>query len=371
MVKKLSWLALIALVLTFAGGCGAAANGHNGNNNHITLNVYNWGEYIDDEVMDVNAVFTEETGIKINYKTFESNESMYTILASGAAEYDVIFPSDYMVGKMIREGMLAELNLDNIPNFQYIGDDYKNLSFDPQNRYSVPYTWGTVAIFYNTQYVDEEDLEQGWDILWNEKYADKIYMFDNAQDSFGIALKKCGFSMNTTDRGELSKAYEALLQQKPLVQGYFMDQVFQKMTNEEGWLAPYYAGDGAIMIDGDDGNENISSFIPHQGTNYFFDCMCVPITSKQKDIAEQYINFLCRTDVAKANAEYICYSTPQTEALKLLDPEVANNPMYYPPQEVMDKTEVFITLDDDTLKFRKKLWIKLKTTKVKDIKQKR
>jgi len=330
----------------------------------ITLNVYNWGEYISDGsdgLMDVNAAFEKETGIKVNYKTYESNESMYTLLESGAAEYDVVIPSDYMIGKMIQEGMLAKLNYDNIPNYQYIDDAYKGLEYDPNNEYSVPYTWGTVGIFYNKKYVTEEDLAQGWDILWDKKFEGKIFMFDNARDSFAIALKKLGYSMNTTNPAELQAAYEALAEQKPLVQGYFMDQVFQKMTNEEGWLAPYYSGDGAIMMyDEVDGNENIGFFVPHQGTNLFVDAMCVMKNSKNKEAAEQYINFMCRADVAANNAEYICYSTPHTEALTRLSEEVATDPMFYPDAAVVANTEVYITLPTEINKLQKDLWIQLK-----------
>ena len=356
MKRLLCLLLVLVMMIALFSGCKFGKD-------IVTLNVYNWGEYISDGsdgLMDVNAQFEKEFGVRVNYKTYESNESMYTLLESGAAEYDVVIPSDYMIGKMIEEDMLAKLNLDNIPNYKYIDEKYKGLAYDPKNEYSVPYTWGTVGIFYNKKYVKEEDLAQGWDILWNEKYAGKIFMFDNARDSFMIALKKLGYSMNTTDPKQWQKAYDALAEQKPLVQGYFMDQVFQKMTNEEGWLAPYYSGDGANMITGDDGNENIGYFVPNQGTNLFVDAMCVMKTSQNKTLAEQYINFMCRTDVATANAEYICYSTPHTEALTMLSDEVRNNPMFYPSDEVVANTEVFITLPEDTMKLQKDLWIDLK-----------
>ena len=359
-MKKLTYFLVLCLLFALLGGtlsgCGEAEDA-------IVLNVYNWGEYISDgsdDLMDVNAQFEAETGIKVNYKTYESNESMYTLLESGAAEYDVVIPSDYMIGKMIQEDMLAKLNFDNIPNYKYIHEKYKGLDYDPNNEYSVPYTWGTVGIFYNKKYVDEADLAQGWDILWNEKYKGKIYMFDNARDSFAIAHLKLGHSLNTTDPAEWQEAYAELEKQKPLVQGYFMDQVFQKMTNEEGWLAPYYSGDGANMITGDDGNENIGYFVPHQGTNRFVDAMCVMKNSKNKEAAEQYINFMCRSDVATANAEYICYSTPHTEALTMLSEEVSGDPMFYPPEEIVNNTEIFITLPEETIKLQKDLWIKLK-----------
>ncbi len=359
-MKKISCL-LVACLL--AGLFAGVLSGCNTNEKTITLNVYNWGEYISDgsdDLMDVNAQFEKETGIKVNYKTYESNESMYTLLESGAAEYDVVIPSDYMIGKMINEGMLAKLNFDNIPNYRYIDDAYKGLEYDPTNEYSVPYTWGTVGIFYNKKYVNQADLAQGWDILWNEKYKGKIYMFDNARDSFAIALKKLGYSMNTTDPAQWQEAYDVLAQQKPLVQGYFMVQVFQKMTNEEGWLAPYYSGDGANMITGEDGNKNIGYFVPHQGTNLFVDAMCVLKTSKNKEAAEQYINFMCRTDVATANAEYICYSTPHTEVLDRLSEEVVSDPMFYPDAATLKNTESFITLPEQTIKLQKNYWIRLK-----------
>ena len=360
-MKRLLCLSL-ALVMTVAlfSGCKFGKD-------IVTLNVYNWGEYISDGsdgLMDVNAAFEKEFNVRVNYKTYESNESMYTLLESGAAEYDVVIPSDYMIGKMIKEGMLEKLNFDNIPNYKYIDEKYKGLEYDPNNEYSVPYTWGTVGIFYNSEKVPTAEVEaKGWDILWDEEYAGKIFMFDNARDSFMIALKKLGYSMNTTDPKQWQAAYKALEQQKPLVQGYFMDQVFQKMTNEEGWIAPYYSGDGANMITGEDGNSKIKYYIPDgdgHGTNLFVDAMCVLKGTKNKTLAEQYINFMCRTDVAVANAEYICYSTPHTEALANLDAEIRNNPMFYPSEEKLKNIEVYITLPEDTAKLQKDLWIQLK-----------
>lgn len=323
----------------------------------ITLNVYNWGEYIEPEV---NELFTEETGIKVNYKNFTDNESMYAVLASGAAIYDIVVPSDYMVGKLIREGMLAKLDFNHIPNFSLIQDSLKNPQYDPQNEYSVPYTWGTVGIFYNRKYVDEADLALGWDLLWCEKYRGQIFMFDNPRDAFGIALIKQGFSMNSTNPLEWDAAYEELKRQKPILNQYVMDQVFDKMINEEGWIAPYYSGDGIIMMDEEEGNPDIDFFVPQEGTNLFVDALCVPANSPHKIEAEQYINFLCRTDIALANAEYIGYSTPQTEARDLLDPEVSQNENFYPSQAALSKTQVFLTLPDDIGAQMDKLWMKVK-----------
>ena len=277
----------------------------------VTLNIYNWGEYIDDEVLDVNAAFTYITGIGINYKTFENNESMYALLSSGAADYDVIFPSDYMIAKLIEEGMLAKLNFDNIPNYRYIGENYKNLEYDPENAYSVPYTWGTVGIFYNTKYVDEADLALGWDLLWCDKYKDRILMFNNPRDAFGIALAKLGYSLNTQKPAEWEAAYNELVRQKQVLYKYVNDEIYDLMIGETCWIAPYYSGDGVLMIYDDGANEDIAFFVPETGTNFFVDAMCVRSTTKHQAEAEAYINFLCRPEVAAANAEYIGYSCPE------------------------------------------------------------
>lgn len=323
----------------------------------VTLNVYNWGEYIDPTV---NDLFTEETGIKVNYKNFTDNESMYAVLNSGAAVYDVIVPSDYMVGKLINEGKLAKLDFENIPNISKINPSLFNPSYDPQNEYSVPYTWGTVGIFYNTKYVDEADLQLGWDLLWSEKYGGRIFMFDNPRDAFGIALLKCGFSLNTHNLAEWNAAYEVLREQKTVLHQYVMDQVYDKMINEEAWIAPYYAGDGIVMMDEEEGNPAIDFFVPQTGTNLFVDALCVPANSPHKREAEEYINFLCRTDIALLNAEYIGYSTPHEEARAELDPEIGENENFYPPEDVLAKTEMFETLPDEISTHMDTLWMKLK-----------
>ncbi len=350
-MKNLTCLLAVVLLLSLVFAVPVSAE------ETVTLNVYNWGEYIDPEV---NDMFTEETGIRVNYKNFTDNESMYAVLSTGAASYDIVVPSDYMVGKLINEGMLAKLNFDNIPNFKYISESLKNPKYDPENAYSVPYTWGTVGIFYNTKYVDEVDLEQGWDLLWDEKYSGRIFMFDNPRDAFGIALNKCGYSMNTTDLTQWQEAYEALVEQKPVLHQYVMDQVYDKMINEEGWIAPYYSGDGIVMMDEEEGNPAIDFFVPDSGTNQFVDALCIPANSPHIKEAEMYINFLCRTDIALMNAEYIGYSTPHTEAKTLLDPEIGENPNFYPTEDLLAKTEVFLTLPTEVGAEMDRLWMKLK-----------
>lgn len=323
----------------------------------VTINVYNWGEYIangSDDSLDINKAFTEATGIGVNYTTFDTNESLYAKLASGGADYDVIIPSDYMVSKLISEGMLAELNFDNIPNFEYIDEEFVNPDYDPDNLYSVPYTWGLVGIFYNKDYVEEPT---SWDVFWNEDYSGKILMFDNPRDAFAIAEAYLGFSINTEDETELQEAAMKLKEQKTLVQAYVMDQIFDKMESGEAWIAPYYSGDAAILVDE---NDNIGFVYPEEGTNYFVDAMCVPITSQYQSQAEAYINFLTEPEIAAANMDYVGYATPITAAKEYLDPEVLENEIFYPSEEVIANTEVFVNLSDDTSVLMDQLWVEVK-----------
>lgn len=321
-----------------------------------SINVYNWGEYIDQDVLDM---FYDETGIKVNYTTYDSNETMYSKIVSGAASYDVVVPSDYMISKMAQEGLLAELDFNNIPNYKYIGDEYKGLEYDPDEKYSVSYTWGTVVVIYNTKFVDEEDVkDESVNLLWNEKYAGKILMFDNPRDAFGLALKKAGYSLNSLNEKDWSEAQKLLKEQKPLVQAYVMDQIFDKMASEEAWIAPYYAGD-AYTIQQD--NPDISFYLPKEGSNFFTDAMCVLKSSQNKENAEKFINFMCRTDIALMNAEEIGYGTPQTEAYKLLDEEVSSNELLYPSKEKLrNQTEVFINLPSNISMLQSALWTSLK-----------
>lgn len=321
------------------------------------LNVYNWGEYIDLRTIDL---FEEKyPDIKVNYTTYDSNESMYSKIVSGAASYDIVIPSDYMINKLIEEDMLAELNFDNIPNFKNVSENLKGKSYDPDNTYSVPYFWNTVVMIYNTDFVDEEDVkDQSWDLLWNEKYAGKILMFDNPRDAFGIALTKLGYSMNSENAEEWTQAAQLLNKQKPLVQAYVMDAIFDKMETGEAWIAPYYAGDALIIQ-----NENpaIDFYMPSEGTNLFFDAMCVLKTSENKEAAEKYINFMCEPEIAAMNSETVGYATPIDPALDLLDDELTSNPLIYPSEEYLDEnTEVYINLSQKTQQLQSALWTSLK-----------
>ncbi len=354
--------ALLTLVITFASCDGKDT---------ITLNVYNWGEYISDGsegTLDVNAAFEEyyyETygqKVKVNYTTYASNEDMYAKLRSGSTGYDIVIPSEYMIQRMINEGMLEELNFANIPNFQYIAPEFRNQYYDPDNLYSVPYTYGMVGIIYNTKMVDEADIGS-WDLLWNEKYAGKILQFNNARDAFGTAMYYQRIDVNTKDRAQWEIALNLLKQQKPIVQGYVMDEVFNKMKGESAAIAPYYAGDYLTMYDS---NDALAFYYPEEGTNVFVDAMCIPKGSRNKEVAEAYINFMLSEEIAVANAEYIGYASPNLlvrenedyiaymedwheDAMTILYPNTASVP-----------TQYYHMLDADTQAISNELWEQLK-----------
>ncbi|MBQ8210366.1 MAG: spermidine/putrescine ABC transporter substrate-binding protein [Clostridia bacterium] len=349
MKKALSFIITAVMILSLSV-CAFAEE-------KVTLNVYNWGEYIDQEVIELFEA--EYPDITVNYTTYDSNESMYSKMISGAASYDVVIPSDYMVSKLINEDLIYELDFDNIPNYRYIGEAYKNQAHDPENKYSVPYLWGTVVVMYNSAYVDEADVEnQSLDLLWNEKYAGKILMFDNPRDAFCLALLKLGYSMNSETHSEWDEAAVLLSEQKPLVQAYVMDAIFDKMESEEAWIAPYYAGDAYYIADG---NPNIKYYIPSEGTNMFMDSMCILNTSEHKTEAELFINFMCDPEISRMNAEAVGYSTPNTETLKMLDEELIGNDILYPSTEfLIENTDVFKNLSQSTQILQSNLWTSLK-----------
>lgn len=351
MKKFISLLLSSIIAFSFAVVAPAA-------NEKTVLNVYNWGEYIDLNTIDM---FEEENpNIKVNYTTYDSNEAMYSKIVSGAASYDIVIPSDYMISKLIQDDMLAELDFDNIPNFANVDKAYKNKSYDPENKYTVPYFWGTVVVIYNSKYVAPEDAEkESLDLLWNEKYAGKILMFDNPRDAFGLALTKLGYSQNSESEEEWQEAAELLKEQKPLVQAYVMDAIFDKMEAEEAWIAPYYAGDAIII---QETNPDVDFYIPKEGTNLFFDAMCVLKTSAHKEEAEKFINFMCEPEIAAMNSEEVGYATPITKAAKeLLDPEITGNPIIYPGDEFLrENTEVFVNLPQKIQMIQSALWTNLK-----------
>jgi len=261
---------------------------------------------------------------------------MYVKIKSGGTNYDVAIPSDYMIERMIREDMLFKIDMDNVPNYQNIDERFKSLPFDPNNEYSVPYMWGTVGILYNTKFVDE--TVDSWDILWSEKYRKQILMLDSQRDSIGIALKKLGYSLSSRDTKELEAAKEELIRQKPLVLAYVGDEVKDKMVGDEAALAVVWSGDAVAMMED---NENLRYVVPKEGSNLWFDNMVIPKTSKNKEEAEQFINFMSRPEIALKNTEYVGYSTTNKETMKILDPEILNNPTAYPSDNIINNCEVF------------------------------
>lgn len=334
------FILIIGLIFT---GCG---------DKKPTINVYNWGDYIDPSVI---KDFEKEFNVKVNYNTFATNEDMYVSIKKGGTSYDVAFPSDYMIERMINEGMLEKINKENIPNLKYIEDRFLDLEFDPNNDYSVPYMWGTFGIIYNKNMVSEK--VDSWDILWDEKYKDQILMLDSQRDSIAVALKKLGYSMNSRNIDELEEAKEELIKQKPLVYAYVGDEVKDMMVGEEAALAVVWSGDAVAMIRE---NDNLEYVIPKEGSNLWFDNMVIPKTSKNKELAEQFINFMNRPEIAARNTDYIGYSTPNYKAMELLPEDIINSKVAYPTDEEIGDVEIFKD-PKDIIKVYDEIWLEIKT----------
>ena len=338
--------------LTALTGCGSSSNGENGQ-----VIVYNWGEYIDPETLEM---FEDETGIKVIYDEYETNEIMYPKVESGAASYDVVCPSDYMISKMIANDLLAEINFDNIPNAtENIGAQYfeQSKGFDPDNKYSVPYCWGTVGILYNQTMVEEPIVK--WSQLWDEKYADNILMQDSVRDAFMVAEKMNGFSMNTVDPSELEVVKNSLIEQKPLVQAYVVDQVRDKMIGGEAAIGVIYSGE-AIYTQRE--NPDLVYVIPEEGTNVWIDSWAILKDAPNKENAEKFIDFMCRPDIALINFEYITYSTPNEGAKELIeDEEIRNSSIAFPDLSQYDNLETFIYLGEEGDALYNELWKEVKS----------
>ena len=306
-MKKIGILCVAALLAALCfTGCGST----------LTLNVYNWGEYISDgsegtfdTIREFERWYKETYGVKVkvNYSTFASNEDMYSKISSGAVSYDVIIPSDYMIARMAGEGLLQPLNFENIPNYQYIDDTFKGLYYDAENKYTVPYAYGIVGVIYDANIVDEADAK-GWDLLWNEKYKGKILQFNNSRDAFGTAMYKLGIDVNTTDKAEWQKAYDALLAQRPLVYSYVMDEIYNMMESGEAAIGAYYAGDYFTMLDAQAEHVDLKFYYPER-TNFYVDAMCIPTCAQNKELAEIFINYMLSEEPAIANAEYTWYAS--------------------------------------------------------------
>ncbi|WP_270414900.1 extracellular solute-binding protein [Blautia obeum] len=346
----------VAICIVFIGGGFYYAKESDVLNDE-KLVVYNWGEYIDQEVL---TMFEEETGIDIVYEEFETNEILYPKISSGAIAYDVICPSDYMIQRMIENDLLSEINFDNIPNIKNIGEQYMEQSkqFDPENKYSVPYCWGTVGILYNKTMVDEP--VDSWSILWNPKYKDSILMQDSVRDAFGVTLKYLGYSLNSIDLDELTEAKNLLIEQKPLVQAYVIDQVRDKMIGNEAALGVIYSGE-AIYTQKE--NPNLEYVIPKEGSNIWIDSWVIPKNAEHKENAEKFINFLCRPDIALMNFEYITYSTPNEAARELIEDEsIRNSEIAFPDLSKYDNLETFQYLGTEADQVYGDLWNKVKSS---------
>lgn len=343
----------MAVLIVIGGFIYGQKDGVSGNGQVI---VYNWGEYIDPEIIDL---FEEETGIDVIYEEFETNEIMYPKIQSGAIAYDVVCPSDYMIQRMIENDLLAEINYEHIPNLKYIGDNYMKMTrqFDPENKYSVPYLWGTVGILYNKKMVDEP--VDSWGILWDKKYEDSILMQDSVRDAFAVALKYLGYSLNSTDLDELEAAKNLLIEQKPLVQAYVIDQVRDKMIGGEAALGVIYSGEALYC---QQENPDLDYVIPKEGTNIWIDSWVIPKNAKNVENAEAFINFLCRPDIAKMNFDYITYSIPNTAGRDLIEDEsLRNSPIAFPDDSKLENCETFQFLGDDNDALYNRLWREIKS----------
>ena len=323
-----------------------------------TLNVYNWGEYISDGgegSLDVNKKFQELTGIKVNYTNFDSNEDMYAKLKSGGANYDLVIPSDYMIERLIDEGLLEKLDYSHIPNFKYIDKKYKGLYYDPKDEYTVAYNVGYVALIYNKKLV--EGTPDSWEILWDEKYDGQVLMFNNPRDAFAIAQSLLGQDYNDTDPDQWAAAYDKLLEQKPVVRAYVMDEVYNIMESGAAALAPYYVGDYFTMAEN---NDDLAVGFPKRGANNGVDARCSPTTAKNKGAAELYIHFMEEPEVALANAEYIAYATPNTEVLKMDEYTYKGDETLYPDESLFENYQYFHNLPPETQTLMSNYWSDLK-----------
>lgn len=340
--------------MLFAVGCGggSGSTGSTGTEQAV-LNVYNWGDYIEPTVIDD---FEKEFNVKVNYEEYANNEEMLAKIKTGGTAYDVIFPSEYMIEYMISADMLNELDYSKLTNYKNIDERFKNLAYDPENKHSVPFTWGTMGIVYNKKMVTEP--VDSWKILWDEKYAGKIFMLDSSRDSLVPALTKLGYSINTKDVNELNAARDELIKQKPLVRAYEVDTYKDQMIAEEGAMALTWSGDAYLLAAE---NENLAFAVPKEGTNLWFDTLAIPKTSKNVDLAHEFINFMLRPDISAKNSEYIKFASANAEGVKLLPEEDRNNTDLYPQGDIMSIGEVFLDMGEFTVEYDR-VWTEIKAS---------
>lgn len=344
LIRKITALTLITLLsLGLFSGCAKS----NADSSKV-INVFNCADYIDEELI---TKFEEETGYTVKYSTYDTNENMYAKLTSGSASYDLVFPSDYMIEKMIKENLVQEINFDNIPNYKYIDEDFKHLSYDPDDKYSVPYMWGTVGIIYNPEAVSEPI--DSWNVLWDEKYKDEVVMFNSIRDTMGISLKRLGYSMNSTNHEEIKKAADALIKEKKIARTWVVDEVKDMMISGEVSIASVWSGDASYI---QDENPDLEYIVPKEGSNKWFDAMVIPASAKNKEGAEAFINFLTDPENSKQNVDYIGYYTPNSKTFDMLDEDIKES---YPSSEILNNCEIFRNLDKETLDFYNSEWIRI------------
>lgn len=357
-MKKIISIILAAVI---TASCTSLLAGCSGNKTDAgEVNVYNWGEYIangEDGVLDVIDEFESETGIKVNYTTYETNEELYNMLKNSNVSYDVIIPSDYMISKLIDEDMLLELNFENIPNYDNLMDRFKKLDCDPESKYTVCYTWGVTAMVYDKTKVKTKT--DSWEALWDEDLKGQILMFNNSRDAMAIAMQLCGINPSNCTKDDVDKAAAKLKEQKPLLKKYVMDQVFNEMEKSQAAIAPYYAGDIATMMDI---NPDLDYAMPKNGSNLFYDAMCIPTSSKDKENAEKFINFMLKPEIAAANFEYLNYATPNQKAYdEYLDDEIKENELIFPSDEYLDKCYVFTNVPNDVYSYMQEQFVKIQS----------
>ena len=366
-MKKFISLFLVALIAVFSlSGCEGAykyaelnlEGTYTRDLAGTQLNVYNWGEYISDgsdDSIDVNKEFEKLTGIKVNYSTFESNETMYSQLKSGGVSYDIIIPSDYMIERLKNENMLAKIDTSSLSNYHYIRDDYKSLFYDEADEYSIAFSVGMVGIIYNKSLISNP--KHSWKTLWDKKYKNMSLNFSNPRDAFMTAQMILGQDLNTTKKSDWDKAAKLLKKQKGILQSYVMDEVYGKMETGEAAIAPYYAGDYLTMYEV---NEDLDFFYPKEGTNVFVDAICIPSCVKHMEAAMMYINFLLEPDIALANAEYIGYASPNTAVISNEEYYYYGNKILYPEEKDIPKIQYYHDIDDEIRSYYENLWIDIK-----------
>lgn len=344
-------LTLLAGVAVFATSCGGEDAGE--------VNVYAWGDYFaegSDGYRDTIAEFEEETGVAVNLTTYETNEQLYEMLSTTNSSYDVIFPSDYMVEKLIKDDLIQKLDYAKIPNSEKVIDRFKKMDYDPQFEYTVPYLWNVTGLIYNKKFVDGEP--DSWEALWDKKYSGKILQFDNSRDAYAIAMQLCGIDPSTFTKDDIDKASEKLWEQKPLLKKYAMDQTFSEMEKNQSVLAPYYAGDIYMMTTR---NKDLVGVLPKEGSNLFVDSMCVPKSSENTENAYKFIDFMTRPEISAANSEYDTYASPVEGAKELIeDTDLTSSELVYPPEEYLEKCYTFRNVDDETYNYLREKFLELK-----------